>query len=128
MNDETANQIGIDNVGFMPFPAVDGGTGSIDEYPANVGLPTTMNDEAVGERRHPSGEHIARVFRVLRIPERSCTSGPSNVAVSVMTPVQHGPLTFEMITRIRAALTRPSPRTDRRRTPGRLRRHRWLVR
>ncbi|AQX79048.1 ABC transporter substrate-binding protein [Plantibacter flavus] len=53
MNDETANQIGIDNVGFMPFPAVEGGKGSIDEYPANVGLPTTMNaklyDDKVGD-------------------------------------------------------------------------------
>jgi raffinose/stachyose/melibiose transport system substrate-binding protein len=38
-----ANQIGADNVGFMPFPAVDGGAGSIDEYPSNVGLPATFN-------------------------------------------------------------------------------------
>ncbi|MET0829571.1 MAG: extracellular solute-binding protein [Microbacterium sp.] len=37
-----ANQIGADNVGFMPFPAVDGGAGSIDEYPSNVGLPATF--------------------------------------------------------------------------------------
>ena len=27
----------------MPFPAVDGGAGSIDEYPSNVGLPATFN-------------------------------------------------------------------------------------
>ena len=27
INDETQNQIGVDNVGFMPFPAVDGGAG-----------------------------------------------------------------------------------------------------
>jgi raffinose/stachyose/melibiose transport system substrate-binding protein len=38
-----ANTIGADNVGFMPFPAVDGGAGSIDEYPSNVGLPATFN-------------------------------------------------------------------------------------
>jgi raffinose/stachyose/melibiose transport system substrate-binding protein len=38
-----ANQIGADNVGFMPFPAVEGGAGSIDEYPSNVGLPATFN-------------------------------------------------------------------------------------
>jgi len=37
-----ANQIGADNVGFMPFPAVEGGAGSIDEYPSNVGLPATF--------------------------------------------------------------------------------------
>jgi raffinose/stachyose/melibiose transport system substrate-binding protein len=38
-----ANQIGAENVGFMPFPAVEGGAGSIDEYPSNVGLPATFN-------------------------------------------------------------------------------------
>ena len=27
-----ANQIGAENVGFMPFPAVDGGEGTIDQY------------------------------------------------------------------------------------------------
>ncbi len=37
-----ANQIGADNVGFMPFPAVDGGAGSIEEFPSNVGLPATF--------------------------------------------------------------------------------------
>ncbi|GAA1924553.1 extracellular solute-binding protein [Microbacterium aoyamense] len=37
------NQIGADNVGFMKFPAVEGGAGSIDEYPSNVGLPATFN-------------------------------------------------------------------------------------
>ncbi|MET0813457.1 MAG: extracellular solute-binding protein [Microbacterium sp.] len=37
------NQIGADNVGFMKFPAVAGGAGSIDEYPSNVGLPATFN-------------------------------------------------------------------------------------
>lgn len=38
-----ANQIGAENVGFMPFPAVEGGAGSIDEFPSNVGLPATFN-------------------------------------------------------------------------------------
>ena len=36
------NTIGADNVGFFTFPAVDGGAGSIDEYPSNVGLPATF--------------------------------------------------------------------------------------
>ena len=39
INDEAQNQIGAENVGFMPFPAVDGGEGSIDQYPANAGAP-----------------------------------------------------------------------------------------
>jgi len=45
-----ANTIGADNVGFMPFPAVDGGAGSIEEYPSNVGLPATF-----GAKTYTSG-------------------------------------------------------------------------
>jgi raffinose/stachyose/melibiose transport system substrate-binding protein len=50
MNDPEANQIGSDNVGFMPFPAVKGGKGSVDEYPANVGLPSTLNAKLYNDK------------------------------------------------------------------------------
>ena len=40
-----ANAIGAENVGFMPFPAVEGGAGDIGEYPANVGLPATFGSK-----------------------------------------------------------------------------------
>jgi raffinose/stachyose/melibiose transport system substrate-binding protein len=43
INDTKQNKIGVDTVGFMPFPAVTGGAGSIDQYPANVGLPQTFS-------------------------------------------------------------------------------------
>lgn len=42
INDPKQDVIGVDKVGFMPFPAVTGGKGSIDEYPSNVGLPSTF--------------------------------------------------------------------------------------
>ncbi|HYP73600.1 MAG TPA: extracellular solute-binding protein [Microbacterium sp.] len=42
-NDAEQNQIGADNVGFAPFPAVEGGQGSIDQVPANVGIPVTFS-------------------------------------------------------------------------------------
>ncbi len=42
-NDEAQNQIGVDNVGFAPFPAVEGGAGSIDQIPANVGIPVMLS-------------------------------------------------------------------------------------
>ncbi|NUO45740.1 MAG: extracellular solute-binding protein [Streptomyces sp.] len=52
-NDKTKNQIGADNVGFMPFPAVAGGKGSADQIPANVGLPVAVSaksyDAKVGD-------------------------------------------------------------------------------
>ena len=41
-----ANQIGADNVGFMPFPAVEGGAGDIGQYPSNVGLPATFSSKS----------------------------------------------------------------------------------
>ena len=36
-NDKEQNKIGADNIGFIPFPAVSGGSGSADQTPTNVG-------------------------------------------------------------------------------------------
>ena len=51
--DEEQNQIGVDNIGFARFPAVEGGKGSIDQIPANVGIPVMFSekgyDEGTGE-------------------------------------------------------------------------------
>jgi raffinose/stachyose/melibiose transport system substrate-binding protein len=51
-NDAERNQIGAENIGFMPFPAVEGGAGDISQIAANVGLPATFNaksyDDNVG--------------------------------------------------------------------------------
>jgi len=52
-NDATKNKIGADNIGFMSFPTVTGGTGSADQIPANVGLPVAVSaksyDAKVGD-------------------------------------------------------------------------------
>jgi raffinose/stachyose/melibiose transport system substrate-binding protein len=37
------NKIGEDAIGFVPFPAVAGGTGSVDQIPMNVGTMTAVN-------------------------------------------------------------------------------------
>lgn len=44
-NDEAQNQIGADNIGFARFPAVAGGAGSIDQIPANVGIPVMFAEK-----------------------------------------------------------------------------------
>ncbi|WP_225437546.1 ABC transporter substrate-binding protein [Arthrobacter sedimenti] len=44
-NDEAQNKIGVDNVGFFSFPDVDGGKGSSDQVPANVGIPTMFSSK-----------------------------------------------------------------------------------
>lgn len=50
INNEDENQIGLDNVGFMPFPAVEGGKGAIDQWPANAGTAFAMNPKTFGPK------------------------------------------------------------------------------
>ena len=47
--DETANQIGSDNIGFLPFPSVTGGKGDASQTPANVGLPMALSAKAYND-------------------------------------------------------------------------------
>ncbi|WP_181134907.1 MULTISPECIES: ABC transporter substrate-binding protein [unclassified Rathayibacter] len=49
--DETANKIGVDNVGFMPFPTVDGGVGTTDQTPANVGTSIAFSKTAYEDEK-----------------------------------------------------------------------------
>ncbi|WP_375388740.1 ABC transporter substrate-binding protein [uncultured Amnibacterium sp.] len=48
--DPKQNQIGADDIGFFPYPAVDGGTGSIDQLPANVGEPIGLSKKLYGPK------------------------------------------------------------------------------
>lgn len=48
-NNEELNDIGVENIGFMPFPDVEGGEGNSGQLAANVGLPVTMNAQALNE-------------------------------------------------------------------------------
>jgi raffinose/stachyose/melibiose transport system substrate-binding protein len=48
--DPKADTIGATNIGFMPFPAVDGGKGDINQYPSNVGLPFTIGAKTFGPK------------------------------------------------------------------------------
>jgi raffinose/stachyose/melibiose transport system substrate-binding protein len=50
INDEEQNQIGAENVGFMPFPDVEGGKGSIDQWPANAGAAMAANPKTAGPK------------------------------------------------------------------------------
>lgn len=50
INDPERNQIGGENIGFMPFPEVEGGAGSIDQYPANAGAPMIVNAKQFGPK------------------------------------------------------------------------------
>ncbi len=50
VNDPDKNTVGAENVGFMPFPAVDGGKGSIEQYPANAGAPMVFSSKSYGPK------------------------------------------------------------------------------
>jgi raffinose/stachyose/melibiose transport system substrate-binding protein len=50
INDEEQNKIGSDAIGFMPFPAVKGGKGSIDQWPANAGTAMAMSPKTYGPK------------------------------------------------------------------------------
>lgn len=50
INDPAQNEIGLDNVGFMPFPTVEGGAGSIDQWAANAGAAMAVSSAQVGPK------------------------------------------------------------------------------
>ncbi|MGO4542800.1 ABC transporter substrate-binding protein [Paenibacillus sp. 2TAB19] len=58
-NDELRNQIGADNIGFFSIPLVEGGSGTLDEYPVNAGLTTSFSKSAYTPE---VGEWIKYVF------------------------------------------------------------------
>ena len=47
-NDKAQNTIGLENIEYMPFPAVTGGAGSIDDTPANIGIPVMLGQSSYG--------------------------------------------------------------------------------
>ncbi len=50
INDPAQDTIGAANVGLMPFPAVAGGKGSIDQWAANAGAAMAMNPKSFGPK------------------------------------------------------------------------------
>jgi len=45
-NDKSRNHIGEEAIGFFSIPLVEGGVGTLDEYPVNAGLTTSFSKEA----------------------------------------------------------------------------------
>jgi raffinose/stachyose/melibiose transport system substrate-binding protein len=50
LNDPAQNKIGVENVGFMPFPDVSGGKGSSAQWPANAGAATATSTKSYGPK------------------------------------------------------------------------------
>ncbi|WP_447648106.1 ABC transporter substrate-binding protein [Microbacterium forte] len=74
-NDEEQNQIGADNIGFARFPDVEGGKGSIDEIPANVGIPVMFAEKNYDDDSAAWLECIAKGYGDVALNESGVVSG-----------------------------------------------------
>lgn len=75
ITDEKQNKVGADNVGFMPFPAVSGGKGSVDQYPSNVGLGITLNAKSFDKRTGDWVSCIAKNYGSTALKDQGAISG-----------------------------------------------------
>ncbi len=86
--DATADKIGADNIGFFPFPTVPGGKGTIDQLPANVGVPTALSKSAYNDKVGAWTKCIAQNFGSAALAKSGQISG-----FKVNTPVKTDALT-----------------------------------
>ena len=74
-NDPAQNTVGVDNVGFMPFPAVTGGAGSIDQVPSNVGVPLVFASKDFGANQAAWVKCIAEGYGDTALADSGVISG-----------------------------------------------------
>jgi raffinose/stachyose/melibiose transport system substrate-binding protein len=87
-SDKSLNKIGSDNIGFFPFPSVEGGAGSADQTPANVGLPMTFSAHAYNSKVGDWLKCIAQNYGTSALKDQNSISG-----FKLKTPVKVDPLT-----------------------------------
>jgi raffinose/stachyose/melibiose transport system substrate-binding protein len=73
--DPEQDKIGADNIGFMPFPAVTGGAGSADQYPANVGLPIGVSSKGSSKEAGAWLDCIAKNYGNVALKEKNLITG-----------------------------------------------------
>ncbi|MFE9045186.1 ABC transporter substrate-binding protein [Streptomyces sp. NPDC007818] len=81
--DPKQNKVGAENVGFMPFPAVKGGKGSIDQYPSNIGLAVTLGAQNIDDKTGAWLGCIAKNYGTTALKDHGTISG-----FKVNTPVK----------------------------------------
>ncbi|MFD6555193.1 ABC transporter substrate-binding protein, partial [Streptomyces sp. NPDC058398] len=97
ISDAKQDKIGADNVGFMPFPAVSGGKGSIDQYPSNVGLGITLGAKSFDKNTGAWVSCIARNYGSKALKDHGSISG-----FKVNTPVTDA---NEVTTQVRGTIS-----------------------
>ncbi|OHV60267.1 ABC transporter substrate-binding protein [Pseudofrankia sp. BMG5.36] len=83
IDDPKQDQVGAENIGFMPFPAVPDGKGSIDQYPSNVGLAMTLGAKTFDSRVGAWVKCITQNYGSVALKDQGSISG-----FKVNTPVQ----------------------------------------
>ncbi|MGW7265085.1 ABC transporter substrate-binding protein [Streptomyces sp. NPDC054842] len=73
--DAKQNKLGADNVGFMPFPAVSGGKGSVDQYPSNVGLGIALGAKTFDKKTGDWVTCIAKNYGSTALKDHGTISG-----------------------------------------------------
>ncbi|MFF9500945.1 ABC transporter substrate-binding protein [Streptomyces sp. NPDC014656] len=81
--DPEQNEVGAENVGFMPFPTVKGGKGSIDQYPSNIGLAVTLGSQHIDDKTGAWLGCIAKNYGSTVLKDHGTISG-----FKVNTPVK----------------------------------------
>ncbi|MET7644352.1 extracellular solute-binding protein [Streptomyces sp. NPDC005426] len=75
ISDAEQNKVGAENVGFMPFPAVTGGKGKIDQYPSNVGLGITLAKKSFDDKTGDWTACIAKNYGATVLKGQGAISG-----------------------------------------------------
>ncbi|MBT2415760.1 extracellular solute-binding protein [Streptomyces sp. ISL-12] len=75
ISDDEQNKIGAENTGFMPFPAVTGGKGSVDQYPSNVGLGITLAEKSFDKKTGDWVSCIAKNYGSTALKDHGSISG-----------------------------------------------------
>jgi raffinose/stachyose/melibiose transport system substrate-binding protein len=84
-----ADTVGASNIGLMPFPNVTGGAGNSSQYPANVGLPYTLNAKTLGPKSAAWLKCIAENYGSVSLKSYDTFSGfVSHPAVTGLTPLE----------------------------------------
>ena len=87
-NDPAQNQIGIDNIGFMPFPDVKGGAGDSSQLAANVGVPLAMSKATYNDDTAAWLKCIAENYGTQSLADQGVISGfVANEPVDGLSPL-----------------------------------------
>lgn len=74
-NNEELNKIGADNIGFLPFPEVEGGAGSVSDVPANVGIPVMFSEAGYDESSEAWLKCVVENYGDVALEESSQVTG-----------------------------------------------------